>query len=105
HAEHRLRRTALSFADLCGRRRRRPGQGGVVQAVGLRFCHRPAGEGEAVSDTSSAPVRIVVMEGDGIGPEITAATLEVLGAAARAFALDLSFAPVAVGFTALRAHG
>ena len=45
------------------------------------------------------------MEGDGIGPEITAATLGVLGAAARAFALDLSFSPVAVGFAALRAHG
>ena len=44
-----------------------------------------------MSDKSSAPVRIVVMEGDGIGPEITAATLEVLGAAARVFALDLSF--------------
>src|SRR4051812_39047293 len=45
------------------------------------------------------------MEGDGIGPEITVATLEVLGAAARVFALDLSFTPVAVGFAALRAHG
>ena len=58
-----------------------------------------------MSDKSSAPVRIVVMEGDGIGPEITAATLEVLGAAARVFALDLSFSPVTVGFAALRAHG
>ena len=28
----------------------------------------------------SAPVRIVVMEGDGIGPEITAATMEVVRA-------------------------
>ena len=43
---------------------------------------------------------LLVMEGDGIGPEITAATLEVLGAAARVFALDLSFTPVAVGFAA-----
>ena len=58
-----------------------------------------------MSDKSSAPVRIVVMEGDGIGPEITAATLDVLGAAARVFALDLSFSPVTVGFAALRAHG
>lgn len=55
-------------------------------------------------DPSSAPVRIVVMEGDGIGPEITAATLDVLRAAERAFALGLSFAPVTVGFAALRAH-
>ena len=54
---------------------------------------------------SSAPVRIVVMEGDGIGPEITAATLEVLRTAERVFALGLSFAPVTVGFAALRAHG
>jgi 3-isopropylmalate dehydrogenase len=45
------------------------------------------------------------MEGDGIGPEITAATLEVLRAAERVFALGLSFAPVTVGFVALRAHG
>jgi 3-isopropylmalate dehydrogenase len=45
------------------------------------------------------------MEGDGIGPEITAATLDVLGAAARVFALDLSFSPLTVGFAALRAHG
>ena len=54
---------------------------------------------------SSASVRIVVMEGDGIGPEITAATLDVLRAAGHVFALDLSFTPVAVGFAALRAHG
>ena len=37
-----------------------------------------------------SPVRIVVMEGDGIGPEITAATLAVLRAAGRALlGLDL----------------
>ena len=41
------------------------------------------------------------MEGDGIGPEITAATLDVLRAAERAFALDLSFAPVAIGLCGL----
>ena len=58
-----------------------------------------------MSDTSSAPVRLVVMEGDGIGPEITAATLDVLRAAERVFALELSFMPIAVGFAALRAHG
>ena len=46
-------------------------------------------EGEdAVADS---PVRIVVMEGDGIGPEITAATLVVLRAADRAYGLSLSF--------------
>ena len=34
--------------------------------------------------SSSASVRLVVMEGDGIGPEITAATIEVMRAADRA---------------------
>jgi isocitrate/isopropylmalate dehydrogenase len=45
------------------------------------------------------------MEGDGIGPEITAATLTVLRQADRAFALALSFTPVVIGLAALRAHG
>src|SRR5262245_19469990 len=54
---------------------------------------------------SSAPLRIVVMEGDGIGPEITAATMAVLRAADDLFKLGLSFTPVAIGLAALRAHG
>jgi isocitrate/isopropylmalate dehydrogenase len=62
-------------------------------------------ERKAVVDTSSAPLRIVVMEGDGIGPEITAATMDVLRAAERSFALGLSFVPATVGLAALRAHG
>src|SRR5262245_8349555 len=45
------------------------------------------------------------MEGDGIGPEITAATLAVLRAADRLFGLGLSFAPVTIGLAALRAQG
>ena len=36
-----------------------------------------------------APIDLVVLEGDGIGPEITAATLTVIEAAARAFDLSL----------------
>ena len=55
--------------------------------------------------SSSAPVRIVVMEGDGIGPEITAATLAVLREADRAFGLGLSFTSSAVGFAALHTLG
>jgi isocitrate/isopropylmalate dehydrogenase len=54
--------------------------------------------------TAAAPVSIVVMEGDGIGPEITAATLEVLGAAERVFKLGLAFTPVTIGLAALRAN-
>jgi isocitrate/isopropylmalate dehydrogenase len=54
-----------------------------------------------MSASSSAPVSIVVMEGDGIGPEITAATLQVLRAADRVFELGLSFKPVSIGLAAL----
>jgi len=53
---------------------------------------------------SSPPVRIVVMEGDGIGPEITAATMEVLRAADRVLKLGLSFTPATIGLAALRAQ-
>src|SRR5215468_11524493 len=49
--------------------------------------------------------RLVVMEGDGIGPEITAATMAVLRAADDIFKLGLSFTPVAIGLAALRAQG
>jgi isocitrate/isopropylmalate dehydrogenase len=53
----------------------------------------------------NAPVNLVVMQGDGIGPEITAATLAVLDAADRAFGLNLAFEDVPIGHAALRALG
>src|SRR5260370_11912997 len=65
----------------------------------------PTNERKLVSAPSSAPVRIVVMEGDGIGPEITAATMNVLAAADRAFGLTLSFTPISIGLAALRSEG
>jgi isocitrate/isopropylmalate dehydrogenase len=49
--------------------------------------------------------RLVVMEGDGIGPEISAVTVAVLREADRRFALGLSFSTASVGFTALREQG
>jgi 3-isopropylmalate dehydrogenase len=45
------------------------------------------------------------MEGDGIGPEITAATMEVLRSADRILQLQLAFTPVSIGLAALRAQG
>src|SRR5215467_6375481 len=48
--------------------------------------------------------KLIVMEGDGIGPEITAATVAVLREADRIFGLGLAFEPVAIGLTALRQH-
>jgi isocitrate/isopropylmalate dehydrogenase len=53
----------------------------------------------------AASARIAVMEGDGIGPEITAATMAVLRSVDRVFKLGLSFAPVSIGMAALHAQG
>jgi isocitrate/isopropylmalate dehydrogenase len=47
----------------------------------------------------------MVLAGDGIGPEITAATLTVLRAADRAFGLRLAFEEVAIGWAAHRSEG
>ena len=49
--------------------------------------------------------RLVMMEGDGIGPEISAATMDVLRQADQAFGLGLSFEPVQIGLAALQARG
>ncbi|TDH59928.1 isocitrate/isopropylmalate dehydrogenase family protein [Dankookia rubra] len=49
--------------------------------------------------------RILVLPGDGIGPEITAATLKVLEAADRRFGLGLRFEQRDIGFAALEKHG
>ena len=64
------------------------GKGGETVAPGSKTHH------------SSSTVQIVVMEGDGIGPEITAATMAVLRAADRVFKLGLAFTPVAIGLAA-----
>jgi 3-isopropylmalate dehydrogenase len=50
-------------------------------------------------------MRIVVLPGDGIGPEITAATLDVLRAVSKQFGLDLRFEQHAVGHDSLRQFG
>jgi isocitrate/isopropylmalate dehydrogenase len=50
-------------------------------------------------------VRLVVMPGDGIGPEITAATLHVLRALDRRRGLGLGFEEVPIGLAALKTHG
>jgi 3-isopropylmalate dehydrogenase len=50
-------------------------------------------------------MKLLVLEGDGIGPEITAATLAVLDAASRRFALALTCEKRDIGFAALRKHG
>jgi isocitrate/isopropylmalate dehydrogenase len=55
--------------------------------------------------TATGKIDILVLEGDGIGPEIMAATLAVLRAADAKFSLHLAFKAAAVGWTAHRAEG
>jgi 3-isopropylmalate dehydrogenase len=50
-------------------------------------------------------MRLLVLPGDGIGPEITAATLEVLRAVSDRFRLDLDINVQAVGHESLRRFG
>lgn len=50
-------------------------------------------------------MHLVVLAGDGIGPEITAATLAVLRVASERFGLGLRIEEAAVGHAGLRAHG
>lgn len=50
-------------------------------------------------------MRILVLPGDGIGPEISAATIEVVRAAAARVGLTLDFAYADIGFASLERHG
>jgi 3-isopropylmalate dehydrogenase len=50
-------------------------------------------------------MNIVVLPGDGIGPETMAATLDVLRAASERFGLDLRFDEDVAGHESLRRHG
>jgi isocitrate/isopropylmalate dehydrogenase len=56
----------------------------------------------ALDNTS---IRLCVMQGDGIGPEITAATLDVLRAAAAKWQIEFAFDEVEVGLKPLAARG
>ena len=55
--------------------------------------------------TNTSPIRLCVMHGDGIGPEITAATLHVLRAAAAKWQIEFAFDEVEVGLKPLAAQG
>jgi 3-isopropylmalate dehydrogenase len=50
-------------------------------------------------------MKLLILPGDGIGPEITAATLRVLEAASGRFDLGLSFENREIGLAALKKHG
>ncbi len=50
-------------------------------------------------------MRLVVLPGDGIGPDIVSATLDVLDAVDRRLSLGLRFEPHDIGLVALKTHG
>jgi isocitrate/isopropylmalate dehydrogenase len=50
-------------------------------------------------------MKLLVLPGDGIGPEITAATLAVLDAASRKFRLGLEYEHADIGFASLKTQG
>ena len=54
---------------------------------------------------NTSPIRLCVMQGDGIGPEITAATLDVLRAAAAKWQIEFAFDQVEVGLKPLSLKG
>jgi 3-isopropylmalate dehydrogenase len=50
-------------------------------------------------------MRILLLPGDGIGPEITDATRQVLAAASERFGLGLAFEELPIGYAAFERHG
>ncbi|MBO6759246.1 MAG: isocitrate/isopropylmalate dehydrogenase family protein [Roseibium sp.] len=50
-------------------------------------------------------VELLCLDGDGIGPEIMAATIQVARESARRFGLDLGLSRMDIGFAALKPHG
>ncbi len=55
--------------------------------------------------SAKSPIRLLVLEGDGIGPEITAATLDVLDTLDAALGLHLSFEHAEIGLASLAKQG
>ena len=53
----------------------------------------------------AAPIRLLVLPGDGIGPEISAATVAVVREAGRLLDLPVAFSEAEIGFAALEASG
>ena len=71
----------------------------------MGFLTMAAGARTAELKGTCIMTHLVVMEGDGIGPEITAATLGVLRVADKTFGLGIRFTAVPIGLEALRAQG
>jgi isocitrate/isopropylmalate dehydrogenase len=66
---------------------------------------RQPAAGEAVAVRDEGSIRLLAMAGDGIGPEIVRAALQVLQAARDAFELPVAIEEAEVGWAALQASG
>src|SRR3984893_7668598 len=55
--------------------------------------------------SAKTPLHLLVLDGDGIGPEIARATIEVLTAVDAEFGLGLACEHAKIGFAALSASG
>ena len=71
----------------------------------MRFRVRANARARMTGSFMANRTHLVVMPGDGIGPEIMAATLHVLREVDRLVSLGLTFEEVPIGFAALKAHG
>src|SRR5262245_32867965 len=58
-----------------------------------------------MSSASTNAIRLAVMHGDGIGPEITGATIAVLRDVDARLGLGFTFTDVPIGLAALKQHG
>jgi 3-isopropylmalate dehydrogenase len=58
-----------------------------------------------IDSARDTPLRLLVLAGDGIGPEITSAALRVLEITNDVLDLHVTFVPAEVGFSALKSHG
>ena len=58
-----------------------------------------------MAESRPANRKVLVLPGDGIGPEIVAATVEVLKAADRLFNLGLAYETADIGFASLHKAG
>src|SRR5215467_10248598 len=64
-----------------------------------------ADQAESGHELHAGTNRLLVLPGDGIGPEIVSATFDVLREADRIFGLDLTFETAAIGFDSLKTAG
>ena len=54
-----------------------------------------------MTSSSARPIKLLILQGDGIGPEITSATLSILRAVDECFGFSFSYEFMPIGFDCL----